>query len=48
MGKDRSTVLDFMREYERRTNSHDLELLAPLIAEAATYWFSDGSYTPRS
>ncbi len=36
MGKNGSTALDFMREYERRTNSHDLEKLAPLIAEDAT------------
>jgi len=37
-----------MHEYERRTNSHDLEQLALLIAKDATYWFSDGSYTGRA
>lgn len=48
MGRDGSTALDVMREYERRTNSHDLGQLAPPIAEDATYWFSNGSYTGRA
>lgn len=47
MGGDSATALDFLREYERRTNIHDVEELAPLIAEDATYWFSDGSHTGR-
>ena len=47
MGGDDSTALEFMREYERRTNTHDVEQLAPLIAEDARYWFSDGSYAGR-
>jgi ketosteroid isomerase-like protein len=34
----------FMTRYERATNSHDIDRVAPLIAEDATYWFSDGSY----
>ncbi|MGN8025389.1 YybH family protein [Microbacterium sp. 22242] len=48
MGEGGSTALHFIREYERRTNSHDLEQLAPLIAEDATYWFSDGSHVGRA
>jgi ketosteroid isomerase-like protein len=35
---------EFMREYERRTNTHRFEEVAPLIAEHAVYWFSDGSF----
>jgi uncharacterized protein (TIGR02246 family) len=34
----------FMTRYERATNSHDIDRVAPLIAEDATYWFSDGSH----
>lgn len=47
MGSDEATALDFMREYERRTNTHDVAQLAPLIAKDATYWFSDGSHGGR-
>jgi ketosteroid isomerase-like protein len=34
----------FMRRYEQATNRHDVDQLAPLIADDATYWFTDGSY----
>jgi ketosteroid isomerase-like protein len=34
----------FMTRYEEANNSHDIRRVAPLIAEDATYWFSDGSY----
>jgi ketosteroid isomerase-like protein len=34
----------FLAEYERRTNAHDVERLRELIAEDASYWFTDGSY----
>jgi ketosteroid isomerase-like protein len=34
----------FLREYERATNSHDFRKVAPLLAEDAIYWFSDGSF----
>jgi len=34
----------FMTRYEQANNSHDIDRVAPLIAEDATYWFSDGSY----
>ncbi len=37
----------FVRGYEEATNSHDLSRLAPLIAEDAVYWFSDGSHRGR-
>lgn len=34
----------FMYRYEQATNRHDFGELAPLIAEDATYWFTEGSY----
>jgi ketosteroid isomerase-like protein len=34
----------FMAQYERANNSHDIDRVLPMIAEDATYWFSDGSY----
>lgn len=36
-----------LRDYERRTNTHRFNDLAPLIAEDATYWFTEGSFTGR-
>jgi uncharacterized protein (TIGR02246 family) len=37
----------FMTEYEHAANSHDIEQVLPLIADDATYWFTDGSYRGR-
>jgi ketosteroid isomerase-like protein len=37
-------LTQFMSEYERANNSHDIDRVTPLIADDATYWFSDGSY----
>lgn len=34
----------FMRRYEVATNRHDFGQVAALIAEDATYWFTEGSY----
>jgi len=34
----------FMTGYEQAGNSHDIDRVLPMIAEDATYWFSDGSY----
>ncbi|MGH3447428.1 MAG: YybH family protein [Nocardioidaceae bacterium] len=34
----------FVRAYEAATNSHDVDRVAPLVADNATYWFTDGSY----
>jgi ketosteroid isomerase-like protein len=34
----------FMTGYEQATNSHDIDRVVPMIAEDATYWFSDGSH----
>jgi ketosteroid isomerase-like protein len=34
----------FMDRYEQANNTHDIGRVAPLIAEDATYWFSDGSH----
>jgi ketosteroid isomerase-like protein len=40
-----TTELDaFMVEYERRTNAHDVGRLRELVADDASYWFTDGSY----
>lgn len=39
------TPQDFLKDYEAKTNSHDLALLRPLIADDAVYWFTDGSFT---
>lgn len=45
---DRATRLAaFMAEYERAANSHDVQQVLPLIADDATYWFTDGSYRGR-
>jgi uncharacterized protein (TIGR02246 family) len=45
---DRANQLaPFMAEYERAANSHDIGRVLPLIAEDATYWFTDGSYRGR-
>ena len=45
---DRAAELTaFMAEYERAANGHDLERILPLIADDATYWFTDGSYRGR-
>ncbi|QBD76794.1 nuclear transport factor 2 family protein [Ktedonosporobacter rubrisoli] len=35
---------DFLRELERRMNTHRFEEVAPLIADHAIYWFNDGSF----
>ena len=34
----------FVHRYEQAASRHDFDRLAPLIAEDATYWFTDGSY----
>lgn len=34
----------FVREYERRTNTHDFEAVRELIHPDAMYWFSDGTH----
>lgn len=38
------TPAEFLREVERKTNIHRFEEVAPLIADNAIYWFSDGSF----
>jgi ketosteroid isomerase-like protein len=38
----------FIRGYEQATNEHDFTLLAPLIADDAVYWFTDGSHRGRA
>lgn len=37
-------LTSFMRQYERAANRHDFDELVPLIADDATYWFTEGSY----
>jgi ketosteroid isomerase-like protein len=40
-----ATELDaFMAEYDRRTNAHDVNRWRELVADDATYWFTDGSF----
>ena len=42
---DRTAELNgFMRAYEEANNSHDIDRVTPMIADDATYWFTDGSY----
>jgi ADP-ribose pyrophosphatase YjhB (NUDIX family) len=40
-------LTSFIAEYERAANSHDVSRVLPLVAEDATYWFTDGSYRGR-
>ncbi|MDT5028795.1 MAG: hypothetical protein QOE61_5221 [Micromonosporaceae bacterium] len=37
-------LTSFMYRYEQATNRHDFDQLVPLIADDATYWFTEGSY----
>lgn len=39
-----TTPVEFMSDYERRTNTHRFEEVAPLIADNAVYWFNEGSF----
>ena len=41
------TPFELMGEYERRTNTHNFDNVAELIAEDAVYWFNDGSFRGR-
>jgi ketosteroid isomerase-like protein len=34
----------FVTGYEQASNSHNIDRVLAMIAEDATYWFSDGSY----
>ena len=42
-----ASLTEFVRAYERATNSHDIAQLVALIAPDAVYWFSDGSHRGR-
>nr|WP_308129554.1 nuclear transport factor 2 family protein [Actinoplanes polyasparticus] len=44
MADPHAELTAFMYQYERTTNRHDFDELAPLIADGATYWFTEGSY----
>ena len=37
-------LTSFVYRYEQATNRHDFDELVPLIADDATYWFTEGSY----
>jgi ketosteroid isomerase-like protein len=39
------TPNDFLLAYAMQTNTHDFDHVAPLIAEDAVYFFSEGTYT---
>jgi len=36
--------VDVMKDYEARINRHDFDLLLPLIADDAVFWFTDGTH----
>lgn len=36
---------EVLAAYEERINRHDFNLLAPLIASDATFWFTEGAYS---
>lgn len=38
------TPAQMMDEYVRRTNTHQFDAVAELIAEDALFWFNDGSF----
>lgn len=38
----------FLAEYERRTNSHDVDSWSDLVADDATYWFTNGSHVGKA
>ena len=40
-------AVSFLAEYERRTNAHDIEAWGELIAEDATYWFTNGTHVGK-
>ena len=42
------TPAQFMDEYAIRTNTHQFDSVAELIAEDAVYWFNDGSFLGRA
>lgn len=44
MKANKMTPVEFLHEYEQRTNTHRFEEVAPLIADQAVYWFNDGSF----
>lgn len=38
----------FLDEYARRTNAHDVDAWSELIADEATYWFTNGTHRGKS
>jgi ketosteroid isomerase-like protein len=38
------TPREFLRDYEKKANSHHFDDVAPLISEDAIFWFNDGSF----
>lgn len=39
---------EFLRRYEQAANSRDFDQVAPLIAEDATFWFTNGVFIGKS
>jgi uncharacterized protein (TIGR02246 family) len=37
----------FLKEYEQRTNAHDVGAWSELIADDATYWFTNGTHVGK-
>ncbi|QNE18630.1 nuclear transport factor 2 family protein [Kribbella qitaiheensis] len=44
----RAELVEFWREYERRTNGHLVGPWGELLAEDAVYWFTTGSFVGRA
>jgi ketosteroid isomerase-like protein len=44
MRGENMTPVEFMHQYEQRTNTHNFQEVAPLIVDDAIYWFNDGSF----
>lgn len=44
---EKHDAVSFLAEYERRTNAHDIDAWVELIAEDATYWFTNGSHVGK-
>lgn len=38
----------FLQAYEKATNSHDFDNVAPLIADEAIYWFTNGAFEGKA
>jgi ketosteroid isomerase-like protein len=42
------TPQDLLKQYEAQINLHQFDLVAPLIADDAVFWFNDGSFAGKA